>query len=72
MERSSAVQKRRRIKQSQSLQERLAEEAKELRAVAATLPPGPTRDAVLRKARQDETALYMTEWLNSPGLKPPT
>ena len=64
--------KRRRFKQTQPLGERLAEEAAELRRVAETLPPGPERDAVLRKARQDETALHMTEWLNSPGLKPPT
>ncbi|WP_347338711.1 hypothetical protein [Bradyrhizobium nanningense] len=63
---------RRRIKQTQSLEARLAEEAKELRATAATLPPGPTRDAVLRKARQDETAAHVTEWLNLRGLKPPT
>ncbi|PPQ15578.1 hypothetical protein CV770_30600 [Bradyrhizobium sp. AC87j1] len=66
------MQRRRRFKQTKSLEERLAEEAKELHTVAATLPPGPTRDAVLRKARQDETAAHMTEWLNSPGLKPPT
>ena len=66
------MQKRRRFKQAQTLEERLAEEAKELREVAATLPPGPTRDAVLRKAGQDETAIHMTEWLNSPGLKAPT
>ena len=72
MERSRAVQKRRRFKQTQSLEERLAEEAKELRKVAETLPPGPVRDAVLRKVRQDETAVHMTDWLNSPGLKPPT
>jgi hypothetical protein len=58
------VLRRRRIKQAQSLEE--------LRMVAASLPPSPTRDAVLRKARQDETAVHMTEWLNSPGLKPPT
>jgi hypothetical protein len=72
MERSSAVQKRRRFKQTQTLEERLADEAEELRTVAATLPPGPARDAVLQKARQHETALHMTEWINSPGLKPPT
>ena len=64
--------KRRRFKHTQSLEERLAEEAKELSKVAETLPPGPTRDEVLRKARQDETALHWMEWLNSPGLKPPT
>ena len=64
--------KRRRFKHSQSLEERLAAEAKELAEFAATLPPGPTRDAVLRKARQHETALHMTDWLKSPGLNPPT
>ena len=63
--------RRHRFKHTQSLSERLAEEAKELRVVAETLPPGPARDQVLRKARQDETALHMSDWLNSPGLKPP-
>jgi hypothetical protein len=72
MERSSAVQHRRRLKHTKSLEERLAEEARGLRAVAATLPSGPARDALLLKARQDETAAHMTEWLDSPGLKPPT
>ena len=47
------------------------EEAKQLREEAKCLPPGAERDRVLRKARQDETALHMTEWLNSPGLQPP-
>jgi hypothetical protein len=64
--------RRRRIKQTQTLEERLADEAKELRTMAETLPPGSKRDMVLRKAQQDETAAHMTEWLNSPGLKPPT
>ena len=63
---------RRRFRQTVSLEERLAEEARELRKVAETLPPGPQRDQVLRKARQDETAVHMTEWLSSPGLKPST
>ena len=45
------MQERRRFNQAESLEERLAEEAMELRAVAAKLPPGPERDAVLRKAR---------------------
>ena len=66
------MQKRRHITHTQSLEERLADEAKELRNVAKTLPPGPERDAVLRKARQDETAVHMTEWLSSAGLRPPT
>ena len=36
------------------------------------LPPGPEREALLRKARQDEIGAHMTEWLTSPGLRPPT
>jgi hypothetical protein len=43
--------KRRRVRQTKSLEERLAEEAKQLLKVAETLPPGPKRDAVLLKAR---------------------
>ena len=35
--------KRRRFKQSKTLEERLAEEVKELRKVAEMLPSGPTR-----------------------------
>jgi hypothetical protein len=70
-ERSSAVLRRRHIKQSKSLEERLADEAKLLRETAKSLPPGAQRDRLLRKARQDETALHVTEWLNSPGLRPP-
>jgi len=66
------MQKRRRFKHTSSLVERLAEEAKRLRAEAKLLPAGAVRDNVLRKLRQAETASHLTEWLNSPGLKPPT
>jgi hypothetical protein len=62
---------RRRFKQTQSLEERLANEAKRLREEANLLPPGALRDAVLRKARQAETGSQMSEWLHSPGLQPP-
>ena len=61
-----------RIKQTQSLEVRLAEEAKRLRAEAKLLQPGAVRDGLLRKARQAETGSHMSEWLSSPGLKPPT
>ena len=54
---------RRHFNQSKTLEERLAEEAKELRKVAEMLPPGPTREKVLQRARQDETAVQMHEWL---------
>ncbi|MCP3444583.1 hypothetical protein [Bradyrhizobium sp. CCGUVB14] len=65
------MQKRRRFKQTVSLEERLAEEARRLREEAELLPHGPVRDAALRRARQAETGSHMSEWLRSPGLKPP-
>jgi hypothetical protein len=62
---------RRRFKHTQSLEERLAEEAKRLREEAKLLPPGAVGEALLRKARQAETGSHMSEWLSSPGLQPP-
>jgi hypothetical protein len=62
---------RRRFKQTVSLEERLSEEAKRLREVAKSLPPGSQREDMLRKARQAETGSHMSEWLRSPGLQPP-
>ena len=65
------MQRRRHFKQKHSLEVRLAKEAKELRQRAKQLPPCPEREALLRKARQDETAAHLTEWLTSPGLQAP-
>jgi hypothetical protein len=62
---------RRRFKQTRSLEERLAEEAKRLREEAKLLPPGAVREALLRKARQAETGSHMSGWLASPGLQSP-
>nr|WP_083875149.1 hypothetical protein [Afipia broomeae] len=45
--------------------------AEEARAEADRLPHGRARDALLKKARQLETACRMTEWVSSPGLRPP-
>jgi hypothetical protein len=63
---------RRRFKQTISLEQRLAEEAKRLREEAKKLPSGPARDDLLRKARQTEIGAHMSEWITSPGLQPPT
>ena len=63
--------KRHRFKQTQSLEIRLAGEAKRLRAKAKLLPPGAVRETLLRKARQAETGSHMSGWLSSPGLQPP-
>ena len=65
-------QQRRRFRQTISLEERFAEEAKRLREEAKLLPPGAARDALLRRARQAEPGSRMSEWLSSPGLQPPT
>ena len=62
---------RRRVKQIQSLEDRLAEEAKRLREKAKSLPPGAARENLLRKARQAETGSHISEWLRSPELQPP-
>jgi hypothetical protein len=35
------------------------------------LPAGKNRDALLRKARQIDTASHINEWLSSPGLQTP-
>jgi hypothetical protein len=71
MERDSAMTERRRFKQSESLEQRLAKEAVRLREEAKLLPPGAARDILIRKARQAETGSHVSEWLQSPGLRPP-
>ena len=48
------------------------EQALAARAEAEALPHGSQRDALMRKARQLETASQMNAWLKSPGLKPPS
>ncbi|WFU34454.1 hypothetical protein QA635_08585 [Bradyrhizobium brasilense] len=63
--------KRRRFKQTQSLEERLADEAMRLRSQAKALPPSAKKEALIRKARQDETAAHLTDWLMSSGLRAP-
>jgi hypothetical protein len=66
------LKKRRRFKQDTSLKDRLAAWADQVREEAEQLPPGPERDAMLKKARQADTASHMEDWANSPGLQAPT
>jgi hypothetical protein len=63
---------RRRFKQTESFHDRLTAFAEDARTEAAKLPPSTERDALLRKARQADTASHLDEWANSPGLQPPT
>lgn len=53
------------------LQDRLALHALRLKEEAQALRPGTERDAIIRRARQAETASHLDEWLLSPGLQPP-
>jgi hypothetical protein len=63
--------KRRRFKQTTSLDERIANIAGEIRAQAEALPPGSKeRERMERKARLAAVGAHMNEWLTSPGLQP--
>jgi hypothetical protein len=62
---------RRRFEQTQSLEARLSEEGKRLRAEAKLLPPGAVRDEMIRRAWRAEIAAHINEWITSPGLRPP-
>ena len=53
------------------LQDRLALHALRLKEEAQALRPGPERDAMIRSARQAETASHLQDWLLSPGLRAP-
>ena len=65
------MQKRRRFKQTETLEQRLTEEAAKLRKEAQGTPPGVERERLIRRAWQAETASHMSEWLTSSGLQPP-
>ena len=65
------MQRRRRFKQTLTLEERLSEEAQRLRAEAKLLSPGAAQDELIRKARQAEASSRINKWLTSPGLRPP-
>jgi hypothetical protein len=64
--------KRRRFKQSVAFKDRLDAWAHLVRDQAATLPSGPEREALLKKAQQAETAAHLDDWANSTGSQPPT
>lgn len=59
---------RRRFKQTTSLADRLAMDAKKNKERACLLPPGKERDTLLETARQDEV---VAGWFTSSGLQPP-
>jgi hypothetical protein len=61
-----------RFKRSKTFEDLLVEEAARFKEAAEQLPHGMARELLLRRARQAETAAHMSDWLKSPGLRPPT
>ena len=57
----------RRGKKMVRLRDRLTKWAQGVREQASALPPGPERDALLKKARQAHTAAHLDDWANSPN-----
>jgi hypothetical protein len=63
--------KRNRRRNTVPFDERLQRAANEAREAAERLPQGEAREALLKKARQAETAARLNEWLTSPGQQSP-
>jgi hypothetical protein len=64
------VIKRRRFKQTHSLEERLAQDTAELLEQAKVLPPGAEREHIMHRIKQNEAASHVCELLRSPPLQP--
>lgn len=58
-------------RQQTSLEDRLSAWADSVHRQAAELPPGPEREAMMKKARQADVAAQVNGWITSPGLQPP-
>jgi hypothetical protein len=60
-----------RYQQTETLEQRLARHSQNLREQARLLPSGAVRDAAFSKAQEVETGTQISQWLMSPGLRPP-
>jgi hypothetical protein len=54
-----------------TIEEKWHQQSEAAKSEAQKLPHGKERDALVRKARQLETASQINQWLSSPGLQPP-
>jgi hypothetical protein len=63
--------KRRRFKQTTTLQHRLLSFAQEARKKALILPAGCEKQDLLKKARQADTAAHLDKWIHSSGSQRP-
>jgi hypothetical protein len=62
------VIRRRRVKQTYSLQERLAADTERLLEQAEVLPLGPGRLEIVRRITQNKAAIQVCEMLGSPRM----
>ena len=66
------AQGRKRIKKHEAIfEERLEEEAIRKKAAEKQRPGSTARELLLRRARQAERAVHMSDWLRSRELQPP-
>jgi len=65
------IKRRRRVKQTTALHERLIAFAHEAREKASSLPAGRERQDLLNKAGQADAAAHLDEWISSRGSRPP-
>ncbi|MET3997130.1 hypothetical protein ABID65_008810 [Bradyrhizobium sp. S3.9.2] len=63
--------KRRRTKQTTSLEERVLHQAEQIRLLADSMRAGKEREQLLKKARDADMGAHIEGWLRSPGLQPP-
>jgi hypothetical protein len=62
---------RRRRSAPHTFEDNIAAEKAKLEAQIATLKPGTQMDTLRKKIRQLDTVSRMSDWLSSPGLRPP-
>ena len=56
---------------NQTVEEKCRQQSEAARQEAEKLPYGKQREALVRKARQLQTASQIEKWLSSPELQPP-
>jgi hypothetical protein len=71
MEIEARKKRRRRVKQSLPLGERLLRSAREARDAAQQLPPGLDQMRLLKRAREAEAIAQLEEFLRAPTRCPP-
>ena len=54
-----------------TLEQKWHQQSEEAKRDAEKLPYGKERDALVRRARQLDTASQINRWLSSPALQPP-